>query len=129
MITMEEQTMRKNRGKRSGHQTGIILKTPIKKTSENTKRYIRQLLELGLNNCQVAKLTDLHPSTVGDWRDKMGLNCNRYDAHSKAQIKELYESGQTQSEIAKYMGLSRQRVNQVVRDLLEVQVAEKSTVL
>ncbi|QNP31389.1 helix-turn-helix domain-containing protein [Cylindrospermopsis curvispora] len=102
------------------------LKSPYKKDKESLQNYIRQLLEAGLNNCQIGKLVGKHSSTIGDYRDRMGLTQNKFDHTTREKVRELYNSGMAKAAIARELGISRQRVSELVRDYIAAQINERS---
>jgi len=93
-----------------------------KKTTKTVSRKIdmeqvRGLLEAGLSNVQIGLIIGRHSSTVGDYRDKLGIRANVQEDTMKTsvEVKALYASGMKQIEIARKLGITRQRVSKILK--------------
>ena len=76
---------------------------------------VRELLESGLSNVQIGQIIGRHSSTVGDYRDMLGLDCNKQKAETQEQVKSLHQQGMKQIEIARKLGITRQRVSKILK--------------
>ena len=87
------------------------------KSSKVDLEYVRELLESGLSNVQIGLIIGRHSSTVGDYRDKLGLDINVQDNEriTAKEVKALYQQGMKQIDIAKRLGISRQRVSKILK--------------
>lgn len=79
--------------------------------------YVRELLESGLSNVQIGLIIRRHSSTVGDYRDKLGLSVNlqNNEGNTVKEVKFLHQQGMRQIEIARKLGVSRQRVSKILK--------------
>ena len=93
-----------------------MAKTKVK-SSKIDLEYVRELLESGLSNVQIGLIIGRHSSTVGDYRDKLGLNVNvqNNEGDTVKEVKSLYQQGIKQIDIAKRLGISRQRVSKILK--------------
>ena len=93
-----------------------MTKTKVK-SSKIDMEYVRELLESGLSNVQIGLIIGRHSSTVGDYRDKLGLNANvqNNEGNTVKEVKTLYQQGMKQIDIAKKLGISRQRVSKILK--------------
>lgn len=92
------------------------MKTKVK-SSKVDLEYVKELLESGLSNVQIGLIIGRHSSTVGDYRDKLGLDINVQDNEgiTAKEVKALYQQGMKQIDIAKRLGISRQRVSKILK--------------
>jgi len=92
------------------------MKTKVK-SSKVDLEYVKELLESGLSNVQIGLIIGRHSSTVGDYRNKLGLDINVQDNEkiTAKQVKALYQQGMKQIDIAKRLGISRQRVSKILK--------------
>lgn len=92
------------------------MKTKVK-SSKVDLEYVKELLESGLSNVQIGLIIGRHSSTVGDYRDKLGLDINVQDNEriTAKQVQSLYQQGMKQIDIAKRLGISRQRVSKILK--------------
>lgn len=81
------------------------------------KKYALELLQAGIAPKQVAERTGYSLSSVYNIRyEHIGHTGAKRNQAQRNKIVALYMSGKKQTEIAKEMGLSRQRVNQIIKD-------------
>ncbi len=87
------------------------------KSSKVDLEYVKELLESGLSNVQVGLIIGRHSSTVGDYRNKLGLDINVQDNERSTakEVHTLYQQGMKQIDIAKRLGISRQRVSKILK--------------
>lgn len=92
------------------------MKTKVK-SSKVDLEYVKELLESGLSNVQIGLIIGRHSSTVGDYRNKLGLDINVQDNEkiTAKEVKALYQQGMKQIDIAKRLGISRQRVSKILK--------------
>lgn len=92
------------------------MKTKVK-SSKVDLEYVKELLESGLSNVQIGLIIGRHSSTVGDYRNKLGLDINVQDNEriTAKQVQSLYQQGMKQIDIAKRLGISRQRVSKILK--------------
>jgi DNA-binding CsgD family transcriptional regulator len=76
---------------------------------------VKDLLESGLSNVQVGLIIGRHSSTVGDYRDRLGLDANRQKSETSLMVKDLHAQGMRQVDIARKLGITRQRVSKILK--------------
>ncbi|WHL30660.1 helix-turn-helix domain-containing protein [Cylindrospermopsis phage Cr-LKS4] len=94
-----------------------MTKKTVVKSRKIDMEQVRELLESGLSNVQIGLIIGRHSSTVGDYRDKLGIRANLQEDSmvTSAQVKTLYASGMKQIEIARKLGITRQRVSKILK--------------
>jgi len=90
------------------------MKTPAKENKNALAAHIKELLEMGLNNSQIGRLVNRHPSTIGDYRDRLGIEINKHDKATTYKVLDLYRQGFTRTSIQAQLHISRQRVSQIL---------------
>jgi DNA-binding NarL/FixJ family response regulator len=90
------------------------MKTPAKENMTALAAHIKELLEMGLNNSQIGRLVGRHPSTIGDYRDRLGIEINKHDKATTLKVLELHRQGFTRTSIQSQLHISRQRVSQIL---------------
>jgi DNA-binding CsgD family transcriptional regulator len=98
----------------------IIARRPkdMKKKATTKKinlEQVKDLLESGLSNVQVGLIIGRHSSTVGDYRDRLGLDANRQKSETSLMVKDLHAQGMRQVDIARKLGITRQRVSKILK--------------
>jgi len=80
------------------------------------KEYIVELWDAGFTAKEIAKRTGYGETTIYMARyEKTGLIHPKNWNYTRNKVKEMSKAGKTQTEIAKELGISRQRVSQIVK--------------
>lgn len=94
-----------------------MTKKTVVKSRKIDMEQVRELLLSGLSNVQIGLIIGRHSSTVGDYRDKLGIRANVQEDSmvTSTEVKALYASGMKQIEIARKLGITRQRVSKILK--------------
>ena len=78
------------------------------------KKQVKELIEQGLTQTEIAKLYGLSVSSISIYAKELNIFNNNWYVN-RHKILEMYTNGMKQSDIAKKLKISRQRVSQVIK--------------
>lgn len=80
------------------------------------KKQVKELIEQGLTQTEIAKLYGLSVSSISLYAKELNIFNNNFKWYvTRNKILEMYTNGMKQSDIAKKLKISRQRVSQVIK--------------
>jgi len=80
------------------------------------KKQVKELIEKGLTQTEIAKLYGLSVSSISLYAKELNIFNNNFKWYvTRDKILEMYANGMKQSDIARKLKVSRQRVSQVIK--------------
>lgn len=80
------------------------------------KKQVKELIEQGLTQTEIAKLYGLSVSSISLYAKELNIFNNNFKWYvTRDKILEMYANGMKQSDIARKLKVSRQRVSQVIK--------------
>jgi len=83
---------------------------------DERKKQVKELIEKGLTQTEIAKLYGLSVSSISLYAKELNIFNNNFKWYvTRDKILEMYANGMKQSDIARKLKVSRQRVSQVIK--------------
>lgn len=88
-------------------------KKPKARPKSEILKEVKDLFESGLNGAQIARIVNRSEGVVSGYRKELGFPPATEPIWET--VKHLLESGMTQTAVAKQLGVTRQRVNAIIK--------------